>query len=128
MSFGKLAARTVIGGLFLGHGLQKFTGSIGGSGLDATEKMMASLNMNPARRNAQAAALTESVGGAMLALGLATPLASAGLIGTVITAIRKVHLANGPWAVNGGWEYNGVLIAALVAVAEAGPGQSLLTT
>jgi putative oxidoreductase len=113
MSFGKLAARTVIGGLFLGHGLQKFTGSIGGSGLDATE---------------QAAALTESVGGAMLALGLATPLASAGLIGTVITAIRKVHLANGPWAVNGGWEYNGVLIAALVAVAEAGPGQSLLTT
>ena len=27
------------------------------------------------------------------------------------TAIRKVHLPNGPWAAEGGWEYNAVLMA-----------------
>jgi len=40
----------------------------------------------------------------------------------MITAIRKVHLANGPWATKGGYEYNLVLIAALLALAEDGPG------
>jgi putative oxidoreductase len=38
------------------------------------------------------------------------------------TAIRKVHLPHGPWAANGGWEYNAVLIAAVTALAETGPG------
>ena len=49
-------------------------------------------------------------------------LAAAGLIGTMATAIRKVHWANGPWAANGGYEYNLVLIAALTALVETGPG------
>jgi len=44
----------------------------------------------------------------------------------MITAIRKVHLPNGPWAANGGWEYNAVLIAALVVLTEAGPGKASL--
>ena len=38
------------------------------------------------------------------------------------TAIRKVHLPNGPWAANGGWEYNVVLVAAVTALVETGPG------
>ena len=47
-----------------------------------------------------------------MALGLATPLASAALIGTMLTAIQRVHLKNGPWVTKGGYEYNVVLIAA----------------
>jgi len=43
--------------------------------------MMASLDMHPARRNVLAAGITETAGGALLALGLATPLASASLTG-----------------------------------------------
>jgi hypothetical protein len=39
------------------------------------------------------------------------------------TAVTKVHLANGPWAGNGGWEYNAVLIAAVLSLVEAGPGE-----
>jgi putative oxidoreductase len=122
MSMGKLAARVLIGGLFVGHGTQKLKGWFGGPGLAGTEGMMQSLDMHPARRNALAAGVTETAGGTLLALGLATPLASASLIGTMITAIRKVHLPNGPWAANGGWEYNAVLIGALVVLAEQGPG------
>jgi putative oxidoreductase len=122
MSVGKLAARALIGGLFIGHGTQKLAGWFGGPGLEGTSGMMTALDMHPARRNALAAGITETAGGALLAAGLATPLASAALIGTMVTAIRKVHLSNGPWAANGGWEYNAVLIAAAAVLAEQGPG------
>src|SRR5215213_2583114 len=122
MTVATLAARGLIGGLFIGHGTQKLNGWFGGPGLDGTAAMMQSLAMHPARRNALAAGVTETTGGALLALGLGTPLASAALIGVMTTAIRKVHLPNGPWVTNGGWEYNAVLIAALTVLAENGPG------
>jgi putative oxidoreductase len=38
------------------------------------------------------------------------------------TAIRKVHAKNGPWAADGGYEYNLALIAIMVALADVGPG------
>jgi len=126
MSLGKLAARGLIGGLFIGHGTQKLAGWFGGPGLEGTQGMMASLNLHPAKRNALAAGITETAGGTALVLGLGTPVASAALIGTMVTAIRKVHLANGPWAAQGGWEYNAVLIAALTLLAEQGPGKASL--
>jgi putative oxidoreductase len=40
----------------------------------------------------------------------------------MITAIHRVHLANGPWVADQGYEYNLVLIAAALALAETGPG------
>ncbi len=122
MTVGKLAARVLIGGLMYGHGVQKLTGAFDGPGLEGTDGMMKALNMHPPRRNALAAGLVEAVGGPMLALGLGTQLASAAIIGNMVVAIRKVHLANGPWAAKGGWEYNAVLIAALTVLAEQGPG------
>jgi putative oxidoreductase len=69
-----------------------------------------------------AAGSAEAGGGALLALGLATPAASAALIGTMFTAIRKVHFAKGPWVTDGGYEYNLVLMAIMVALADVGPG------
>ena len=122
MTVGRLTARVLIGGLFFGHGMQKWTGWFGGPGLEGSDGMMASLDMHPPRRNSIAASAVESIGGPLVAVGLGTPLASAALIGNMLVAIRKVHLANGPWAANGGWEYNAVLIAALALLAEQGPG------
>jgi putative oxidoreductase len=122
MDIGRLAARTVIGGLFIGHGTQKLFGWFGGPGLEGTEQMMGALQMRPTRVNALAAGVSETAGGALLAVGAATPLAASALIGTMVTAIRKVHQPKGVWASQGGWEYNAVLIAALVALIDAGPG------
>lgn len=122
MSTGRLLARTVIGGLFIAHGGQKLFGWFGGPGPKGTEAMMESLELRPPRLQAITAGVTEAGGGALLAAGLATPLASAALTGVMTTAIKKVHLANGPWAANGGWEYNVVMIAALTVLAESGPG------
>lgn len=122
MKVGSLILRLAVGGLFVGHGLQKLRGSFDGPGLDGTEQMMQSLEMHPARRNALAAAVTETAGGAALALGAATPLAAAGLIATMVTAVRKVHWSNGLWNSGGGWEFNGLLVAAATAVVADGPG------
>jgi putative oxidoreductase len=123
MSVGRLGVRLVIGGLFIGHGTQKIFGWFGGPGRQGTEAMMESITMRPAKVHALLAGTTEAVGGSLLAAGLATPLASAALTGVMTTAIRKVHLPNGPWAANGGWEYNAVLIGAVTALAETGPGE-----
>lgn len=122
MKIARLAARTIIGGLFIGHGTQKLLGWFGGPGMTGTEGMMHGLGMHPPRHHAYAAGVAETAGGALLALGLATPLAASALTGTMITAIRKVHWRNGVWNMGGGYEYNAVLIASVLALAESGPG------
>jgi putative oxidoreductase len=122
MNLGRVLARTVIGGLFIGHGTQKWFGWFDGPGLDKTEKMMGSLSLEPGRANAVAASATETVGGAMLIAGALTPVAATGLIATMITAVRTVHLKNGLWGSNGGYEFNLALIAALLAIVDGGPG------
>lgn len=119
---GRLLARTVIGGIFLGHGTQKLLGWFDGPGLDGTEKTMGKLELHPARRNALAASLSETVGGALVLLGAFTPAAGAMLTGTMVTAIRTVHFKNGPWNGNGGYEFNLALIAGVTALVDAGPG------
>jgi putative oxidoreductase len=118
--------RLVIGGLFVGHGTQKLYGWFGGYGLEGTGKAFEGLGMRPGRRNALAAGVAESAGGAALAVGLATPLAAAALVATMLTAIHRVHLKAGPWASDGGYEYNLVLIFAVLALTESGPGKSSL--
>ncbi len=114
--------RVTIGVLFIGHGTQKLFGWFGGSGLDATADGFENLGLHPGRENAIAGGTAEAVGGALLAAGLATPLAVGALISVMVTAIRTVHLKNGVWTTNGGYEYNLVIIAALLTLAEAGPG------
>ncbi len=122
MKFGRLLARVAIGGLFVGHGTQKWFGWFDGPGLDGAAGMMDSLGMKPGRANAHAASAAETVGGAAIVLGAFTPAAAAALIATMITAIRTVHLPKGPWAQNGGYEYNVVLIAGLLLLVDGGPG------
>ena len=122
MKFGKLVARLVIGGLFFGHGAQKWFGWFDGPGIEGATGFMESLDMKPARANAHLASGSETIGGAAIALGAFTPLAASALIATMITAARKVHLANGPWASDNGYELNLVMIAALLAIVEDGPG------
>jgi putative oxidoreductase len=122
MSIGAVAVRIVVGGLFIGHGTQKLKGWFGGPGLEGTDQMMRALDMYPPRPNAIAVSVAETAGGALLLAGLATPLAAAALVGSMVTAVRKVHWKNGPWNSNRGWELNAVMIAAVTALVDAGPG------
>jgi putative oxidoreductase len=126
MKIGRLLLRLSVGGFFIGHGTQKLFGWFGGHGLDATGDAFEQMGLRPGKRNAVAAGAAEAGGGALLALGLATPLAGAALTGTMLTAIHRVHAKNGPWAANGGYEYNVVLIAAVLTLVEVGPGEPSL--
>jgi putative oxidoreductase len=122
MNLARLAIRGVVGPLFIGHGLQKLSHLFGGHGIEGTAGAFESMGLKPGRRHAVAAGLAEAGGGALLFLGALTPLAASMITATMVTAIRKVHAANGPWATQGGWEYNAVLIGAMAAIAEMGPG------
>src|SRR4051794_11778666 len=123
MDFGRTALRFVIGPLFVGHGTQKLFGWFGGHGLDGTAGFFETLGLKPGKRHATAAGASEAIGGALLTVGALTPVAAGLITGTMITAIRKVHAPNGPWSTNGGYEYNAVLIAAVLALTADGPGR-----
>lgn len=123
MSITRTILRGTVGGLMMGHGLQKLTGSFGGPGLDGTEKMTKSLGMHPARPYAMAVALSETIGGGLTAAGFLSPLGPAMITGTMAVAIHKVHAKNGVWVTKGGYEYNLTIIAAALELAAGGPGR-----
>jgi putative oxidoreductase len=122
MKLGLAVLRWVVGALFFGHGTQKLFGWFDGHGPEATAQTFERMGLRPGRRHATAAGAAEAGGGALLALGLFTPAAAAALIGVMSTAIEKVHGPKGPWITNGGYEYNVVLIATCLALADLGPG------
>ena len=123
MDLGRLFLRGVVGPLFVGHGTQKLFGWFDGHGPDGTGGFFESIGLRPGKRHATAAGAAEAAGGALLTLGALTPVASSLISGTMITAIRKVHLQNGPWVTGNGYEYNLTLIAAMAAITEAGAGR-----
>jgi putative oxidoreductase len=123
MDLGRFVLRGVVGPLFVGHGTQKLFGWFGGHGLDTTGGFFENLGLRPGKRHATAAGVAEAGGGLLLTLGALTPLTSAAITGTMVTAIRKVHWSKGPWVTDGGYEYNLALIAAVTALTEAGPGR-----
>jgi putative oxidoreductase len=122
MKLWRLILRVLIGGLFIGHGTQKLFGWFGGHGIDGTAGFFDSLGLKPGKPNAIAAGVSEAGGGALLVAGIAPPLAGAAITGTMATAIRHVHGSKGPWTTEGGWEYNAVLMAAVLTVVEEESG------
>lgn len=122
MKLWRLILRVLVGGLFIGHGTQKLFGWFGGHGLEGTGGFFEQLGLRPGKRHARAAGTAETLGGLLIMLGALTPVGATVVSSIMITAIRKVHASKGPWVTEGGWEYNAVLIAAMTALVEAGPG------
>jgi putative oxidoreductase len=123
MDIGLLAIRIVVGLLLVGHGTQKLFGWFGGYGIAGTGQFMESLGYRPGKVNAALAGLGEALGGLLFALGLLTPLGAAAIIAVMLNAIVAVHLRNGAWASEGGYEYNLVLATVALGVAFTGPGE-----
>jgi putative oxidoreductase len=123
MEEGLLILRVVVGLLFVGHGAQKLFGVLGGHGVKGTAGFFEAIGLRPGRLHATAAGFNEFAGGALLALGLLTPLAAVLLIATMTAAIVTVHAPKGPWASDGGYEYNLVLAAVAFAVTAVGSGK-----
>ncbi|MFJ4325049.1 DoxX family membrane protein [Streptomyces tricolor] len=119
---GLLLLRLGTGGVLAAHGAQKLFGWFGGHGLEGTGQFMESVGYAPGRASALAAGLAEAGGGTLLALGLATPAAGAAAAGGMAGA-SAVHVPNGFFAQEGGYEHAATLGLAAAALAVTGPGR-----
>src|ERR671920_681723 len=122
MALGHTLLRVAVGSTLFAHGAQKLFGWFGGHGLEATAGAFDSMGLKPGKRTALAAGASEAGGGALLALGLLTPAASAAVIGVMSQAVRAVHLDKGFFVSDGGYEYNLILGASAFLIADTGPG------
>jgi putative oxidoreductase len=123
METGFLLIRVVLGAIMAAHGAQKLFGWFGGPGLAGTEGWLQSVGFRPARLHAVVVGLAEFGGGALLALGLLTPLGAAAVAGVMFVAIATVHWSNGFFNSSGGYEFNLLIAATAIALAITGPGE-----
>lgn len=121
-SFASLALRLPAGIIFVAHGAQKLFGSFGGYGLEGTGQWMASIGLEPGYLMALGAGSAEFFGGLALILGLLVRPAAAVLAFTMLIAIGVVHLSNGLFMSNNGYEFGLSLLAISVALAIQGGG------
>ena len=119
-----LALRVPVGIIFAAHGAQKLFGWFGGYGLDGTGQWMASIGLNPGYLMALLAGSAEFFGGLALLLGLLVRPAAIALAVTMVVAILTVHIGNGLFMSNNGYEFGLALLAAAVALAINGGGRA----
>lgn len=122
-SFGQLALRIPVGIIVAAHGAQKLFGWFGGYGLEGTGQWMASIGLDPGYLMALLAGSAEFFGGLALILGLLVRPAAAVLAFTMIVAIFSVHIGNGLFMSNNGYEFGLALLAASVALVISGAGR-----
>lgn len=118
-----LVLRIGLGVMFVAHGLQMAWGKLGGPGALGFSKYLSSLGFTSALFWSYIAAYSVLIGGLCLILGVLTRTASVVLIIFMIVAILKVHLSKGFFITNGGFEYNFIIICALIALLILGAGK-----
>ena len=100
----EVGLRVATGAFLIPHGAQKLFGLFGGYGPEATGQFFATKLGLPASL-AVVAGVIEFFGGIALAIGLLTRPAAALVFGMMAVAVIQVHLPNGFFAMNGGFEY-----------------------
>ena len=116
-----LIARVGLGLMIMAHGYAKV---FRGGKIAGTAGWFESIGMRPGKLNAFMAAGTELGTGALLVIGLLTPLAAAGLVALMTVAIVTVHRKNGFFVYNQGQgvEYCGIIALYALFVGTFGPG------
>lgn len=125
-SLAPLALRIPAGLILMAHGAQKLFGWFGGYGLEGTGQWMASIGMEPGYLMALAAGSAEFFGGLALLIGLLARPAALVLAVTMLVAIFSVHITNGLFMSNNGYEFALSLLAISVSLAISGAGRASL--
>ena len=121
-TFAPLALRLPVAIIFMAHGAQKLFGWFGGYGLVGTGQWMASIGLEPGYLMALLAGSGEFLGGLALVLGLLVRPAAMVTGFTMIMAILTVHIGNGLFMSNNGYEFGLALLAATVSLLITGGG------
>ncbi|MGG2397073.1 DoxX family protein [Pseudomonas sp. SH1-B] len=121
--FGITILRIIAGITFAAHGSQKLFGWFGGYGLAGVAQWMESIGLAPGYLMALMAGSAEFFGGVALIIGLLVRPAAAVLAVTMLVAIFTVHLANGFFMSNNGYEFALALLAISVALLFEGAGK-----
>lgn len=122
-SFAPLALRIPIGIILMAHGAQKLFGWFGGYGLEGTGQWMASIGLTPGYLMALMAGSSEFFGGLLLIIGLLTRPTALVLSFTMVVAIFSVHIGNGLFLSNNGYEFGLALLAATLSLTISGAGK-----
>ena len=109
-----LVLRLAVGSTMIAHG---WNHAFGGGKLPGTARWFESIGIRPGRVHALFATVTELGAGALLVLGLLTPLAAAGVVGTMVVALVANHARNGFFIFRPGEGYEYVLMIALASCA-----------
>jgi putative oxidoreductase len=114
---GLLVLRLVIGVTFLVHGVDKLLD------LPHWERYFDSLGIPAPAVVAPFVAITETVGGLLLAVGLTTRLVGLALAGDMLVALLTDHIGDGFFVASGGGEFVIVLGGASLALVLTGAGR-----
>ncbi|WP_395704603.1 DoxX family protein [Rhodococcus ruber] len=114
---GLLVARVVIGIVFLAHGLQKVN-----QGYSATKAGFEGMDVPVPALSAFYATWVETLGGIALIIGLLVPIFGVLLLVNMLGAFVFVHIGNGIYVTDGGWELVGALGAGALVLAVVGAG------
>ncbi len=87
LDFGLLVLRLVLGGLFVAHGLDKLFGWFDGLGRAGTEQLLTGYGFHDVKILTWVLAISETAGGALLVLGLFTPIGAAAILGVMANVI-----------------------------------------
>ncbi|MFJ4349379.1 DoxX family protein [Pseudomonas sp. NPDC089428] len=115
--------RILVGVIFMAHGAQKLFGLFGGYGLEGTGQWMESIGLAPGYLMALLSGSAEFFGGLALVIGLLARPAALALTVTLAVAIFSVHINNGLFMSNNGYEFALALLAGTVAVLIEGAGR-----
>jgi putative oxidoreductase len=121
--YGLTVVRILVGIIFVAHGSQKLFGAFGGYGLEGTGQYMASLGLTPGYLMALLSGSAEFFGGLGLVVGLLARPAALVLAATLVVAIFSVHISNGLFMSNNGYEFALALLGGVVAVLIEGAGK-----
>ncbi|WDY59680.1 DoxX family protein [Pseudomonas sp. PSKL.D1] len=120
---GLTVVRILVGVIFMAHGAQKLFGAFGGYGLEGTGQWMESIGLAPGYLMALLSGSAEFFGGLALVVGLLARPAALALTVTLVVAIFSVHIGNGLFMSNNGYEFALALLAGSVAVLIEGAGR-----
>ena len=121
--YGLTVLRVFVGIIFAAHGSQKLFGWFGGGGLAGTAQWMESIGLAPGTFMALLSGGTEFFGGLALIIGLLARPAALGLSFTLLVAIFSVHIHNGLFMANNGYEFALALLGGTLAVLLEGAGK-----